>query len=216
MLLLADTVPSLPTSPEIVSGRGYTDLFNLWMCNSASDLIFQAPNPKHSILRIGQLHSGGPPWACPPPETLGLVPDPQFVTWQLTGFLLYLEIGQGCFKRTASKHVYYQGWNRSPAQVGCMRQALGPGALGGPGGCGWRGRWEGGSGWGRHVNSRTFHFNLWQNSLQIKKNKKNKKKKEIGQGGVNPADLSLWSVSFHFKKNFFFLISVLFHWASMT
>ena len=37
---------------------------------------------------------------------------------------------------------------------------------------GWRGRWEGGSGWGRHVNSRTFHFNVWQNSLQIKKKKK--------------------------------------------
>ena len=35
----------------------------------------------------------------------------------------------GCFKRTASKHVYYLGWNRSPAQVGCMRQVLGPGAL---------------------------------------------------------------------------------------
>ena len=66
----------------------------------------------------------------------------------------------GCFRRTASKHVYYQVWNRSSAQVGCMRQALGPGALGGPGGSGWRGRWEGGSGWGRHVNSRTFHFNV--------------------------------------------------------
>ena len=35
----------------------------------------------------------------------------------------------GCFKRTASKHVYYLGWNTSPAQVGCMRQGLGPGAL---------------------------------------------------------------------------------------
>ena len=66
----------------------------------------------------------------------------------------------GCFRRIASKHVYYQGWNRSPAQVGCMRQALGPGALGRPGGSGWRGRWERGSGWGRHVNSRPFHFNV--------------------------------------------------------
>ena len=28
-----------------------------------------------------------------------------------------------------------------------MRQALGPGALGRPRGSGWRGRWEGGSGW---------------------------------------------------------------------
>ena len=32
-----------------------------------------------------------------------------------------------------------------------MRQTLGHGALGGPGGSGWRGRCEGGSGWGRHV-----------------------------------------------------------------
>ena len=59
-----------------------------------------------------------------------------------------------------------------------MRQALGPGALGGPGGSGWRGRWEGGSGWGRHVNSRTFHFNVGQNSLQIKKKKKREQKKK--------------------------------------
>ena len=33
-----------------------------------------------------------------------------------------------------------------------MRQALRPGALGKPRGNGWRGRWEGGSGWGTHVN----------------------------------------------------------------
>ena len=64
-----------------------------------------------------------------------------------------------CFKRTASKHVYL-GWNRSPAQVGCMRQVLGPGAMGKPRGSGWRGRWEGGSGWGTHVNPWLFHFNV--------------------------------------------------------
>ena len=75
----------------------------------------------------------------------------------------------GCFKRTASKHVYYLGWNRSLAQVGCMRQALGPGALGRPRESGWRGRWEGGSGWGTHVNPWLFHFNVWQNPLQLKK-----------------------------------------------
>ena len=54
----------------------------------------------------------------------------------------------GCFKRTASKHVYYLGWNRSPVQVGCMRQVLGPGALGRPRGIRRRGRWEGGIGMG--------------------------------------------------------------------
>ena len=57
-----------------------------------------------------------------------------------------------------------------------MRQALGPGALGGPGGSGWRGRREGGSGWGRHVNSRTFHFNVSQ-----KKKKKKLLFRTLGQ-----------------------------------
>ena len=66
----------------------------------------------------------------------------------------------GCFKRTASKHVYYLGSNRSPAHVGCMRQALGPDALGRPREIGWRGRWEGGSGWGTHVNPWLIHFNV--------------------------------------------------------
>ena len=72
----------------------------------------------------------------------------------------------GCFKRTASKHVYYLGWNRSPAQVRCMRRVLRPGALGRPRGIRWRGRWEVGLGWGTHVNPWLIHFNVWQNPLQ--------------------------------------------------
>ena len=87
----------------------------------------------------------------------------------------------GCFEITASKHVYYLGWSRSPAQVGCMRQVLGPGALGRPRGIGWRGRWEGGSGWGIHVYPWLIHVNVWQKplqyckviSLQLIKKKKN-------------------------------------------
>ena len=66
----------------------------------------------------------------------------------------------GCFKRTALKHVYYLGGNRSPAQVRCMRQVLGPGALGRRREIGWRGRWEGGSGWGIHVNPWLSHVNV--------------------------------------------------------
>ena len=83
----------------------------------------------------------------------------------------------GCFKRTTSNHVYYLGWNRSPAQVGCMSQVLRPGALGRPRGIGWRGKWEGGSGWGTHVNPWLIHVNVWQNhynkviSLQLIKKK---------------------------------------------
>ena len=72
----------------------------------------------------------------------------------------------GCLERTASKHVYYLGWKRSPAQVGCMRQVLGPGALGRPRGIGWGGRREGGSGWGTHVNPWLIHVNVWQKPLQ--------------------------------------------------
>ena len=58
------------------------------------------------------------------------------------------------------------GWNRSPAQAGCMRQVLRPGALGKPRRIRWRGRWEGGSGWGIHVNPWLIHVNVWQNPLQ--------------------------------------------------
>ena len=96
----------------------------------------------------------------------------------------------GCFERTASKHVYYLGWNRSPAQVGCMRQVLGPGALGRPRGIWWRGRWEGGSGWGTHVNPWLIHVSVWQKPLQyckvislqlIKINEKQNKTKHISK-----------------------------------
>ena len=93
-----------------------------------------------------------------------------------------------CFERTASKHVYYLGWDRSPVQVGCMRQVLRPGALGRSRGIGWRERWERGSGWGIHVNLWLIHVNVWQKPLQyckvislqlIKINEKKKKEKKI-------------------------------------
>ena len=67
-----------------------------------------------------------------------------------------------------------------------MRQVLGAGALGRPRGMGWGGRWEGGSGWGTHVNPRLIHVNVWQKPLQyckvislqlIKINGKKKEKK---------------------------------------
>ena len=72
-----------------------------------------------------------------------------------------------------------------------MRQVLRAGALGRPRGMGWGGRWEGGSGWGTHVNQWLIHFNVWQKPLQyckvislqlIKINenlKKNKPRKNI-------------------------------------
>ena len=75
----------------------------------------------------------------------------------------------GCSERIALKQIYYQGWNRSPVQVGCMRQMLRAGALGRPRGMGWRGRWEGGLGWGPHVNPWLIHVNVWQKPLQYRK-----------------------------------------------
>ena len=79
---------------------------------------------------------------------------------------LWEKVRVGWFERIALKHVYYQGWNRSPVQVGCMRQVLRAGALGRPRGMGWGGRWEGGSGWGTHVNPWLIHVNVWQKPLQ--------------------------------------------------
>ena len=106
----------------------------------------------------------------------------------------------GCSERIALKQLYYQGWNRSPAQAGCMRQVLGAGALGRPRGMGWRGRRELGSGWGTHVNPWLIHVNVWQNplqcckviSLQLIKNKWKKKKRN---GGVTTSHYFLSSSS---------------------
>ena len=67
-----------------------------------------------------------------------------------------------------------------------MRQVLRAGALGRLRGMGWGGRWEGGSGWGTHVNPWLIHVSVWQKPLQyykaisfqpIKINDKKKKKK---------------------------------------
>ena len=82
----------------------------------------------------------------------------------------------------------------SSTQVGSVYQQMdkkewdiiGPGALGRPRGIRWRGRWEGGSGWGILVNPWLIHVNVWQNPLQYCKVislqliKINEKKKEWG------------------------------------
>ena len=47
-----------------------------------------------------------------------------------------------------------------------MRQVFGAGALGLSRGMGWGGRWEGGSGWGTHVNPWLIHASVWQKPLQ--------------------------------------------------
>ena len=47
-----------------------------------------------------------------------------------------------------------------------MRQVLRTGALGRPRGMGWGETWEGGSGWGTHVNPWLIHVNVWQKRLQ--------------------------------------------------
>ena len=60
-------------------------------------------------------------------------------------FRLWEKVRVGCPERTALKKLYYQGWNRSPAQVGCMRRVLRAGTLGRPRGMIWRRRREGGS-----------------------------------------------------------------------
>ena len=104
-----------------------------------------------------------------------------------TFWTLWEKVRVGCSERTALKQVYYQWWNRSPAQVGCMRQVFGPGALGRPRGMGWGERQEGGSGWGIHVNPWLIHVNVWQKplqyckviSLQLIKINEKKKNKEL-------------------------------------
>ena len=122
---------------------------------------------------------------------------------------LWEKVRVGCFKRTASKHVYYLGGNRSPARVGCMRQVLGLGALGRPRGIGWRGRWDGGLGWGTHVNPWLIHFNVWQNTLEYCKVislQLIKKKKRRGRGTRDQIANIRWIINKarDFQKNIYF------------
>ena len=79
---------------------------------------------------------------------------------------LWEKARMGCSERIAWKQVSYQGWNRSPAHVGCMRQVLRAGALGRHRGTTWGGRGEWGSGWGTHVNPWLIHVSVWQKPLQ--------------------------------------------------
>ena len=102
---------------------------------------------------------------------------------------LWEKVRVGCFERTASKHVYYLGWNRSPAQVGCVRQVLGPGALGRPRGIRWRGRWEGGSGWGIYINPWLIHVNVWQKPLQYCKVISHQLIKINGKKKISPGEI---------------------------
>ena len=81
-------------------------------------------------------------------------------------WILWEKARVGWSERIALKQVYYQGWNRSPAQVGCLRQVLRSGALGRPRGMGWGRRREGGL--GTDVNPWLIHVNVWQKPLQSK------------------------------------------------
>ena len=55
-------------------------------------------------------------------------------------------------------HLYMTA-GKEESEIGC-KGLLGPGALGRPRGIGWRGRWEGGSGWGIHVTPWLIHVNV--------------------------------------------------------
>ena len=62
-------------------------------------------------------------------------------------------------------------WKLSSTQnkkvtLAIKKKLFGGGALGWPRGIGWGGRWEGGSGWGTHVNRWLIHVNVWQKPVQ--------------------------------------------------
>ena len=79
---------------------------------------------------------------------------------------LWEKVRVGWSERIALKHAFYEVWNRSPVQIGCMRQELRAGAIGWPREMGWGGRWERSTGWGTHVNPWLIHVNVWQKPLQ--------------------------------------------------
>ena len=100
------------------------------------------------------------------------------------------------------KQIASPGWIHETTWAVHLLRA---GALGWPRGMGCGGRWEGGSGWGTHVNPWHIHVNVWQKPLQYCKvinlqliKKKNKKKTGLYD------DLLLLGSLFHF---FYFIFS---------
>ena len=95
----------------------------------------------------------------------------------------------GCFERTTSKHVYYLGETDHQPRLDAWDKCSVLMHWEDPEGSGGEGRWEGGSGWGIHVNPWLIHVNVWQKPLQyckvislqlIKINgKKRKRKKKL-------------------------------------
>ena len=90
-----------------------------------------------------------------------------------------------------------------------MRQALRAGALGRPRGIGWRGRQEGGSGWGTHINPWLIHVNVGQKPLQyckvislqlIKINEKQINKLGVKRSGLRK-DMYCWEPTIHRPGN---------------
>ena len=64
--------------------------------------------------------------------------------------------GKGGMFRENSMYIIKGETDHQPS----MRQVLGPSALGRPRGIGWRGRWEGGSGWRIHVTPWLIHVTV--------------------------------------------------------
>ena len=106
----------------------------------------------------------------------------------------------GCFERTACilsivNQITSPGWmHETSAWAWCTGKTRG---------IGWRGRWEGGSGWGTHVTPWLIHVNVWQNPLQccevisLQQIKINEKKKEISlsfRGWLRSLLKCLWAM----------------------
>ena len=90
-----------------------------------------------------------------------------------------------CKEQTFGLHGRRQGWDDlrewhwnmyiiiceidHQSRFDAWDRVLRAGALGWPWGMGWEGRWEGGSGWGTHVQPWLIHVNVWQKPLQYSK-----------------------------------------------
>ena len=72
--------------------------------------------------------------------------------------------GQQVYEKMLSREMRIKTTMRNhltPVRMSSIKKnMLGPGALGRPRGIGWRGRWEGGSGWGIHVTPWLIHVNV--------------------------------------------------------
>ena len=159
----------------------FSNLLGIWLLFSAE--LVSAIQQCESAIRV---HISLSSWASHPPPLfsppLGHHGAPTWAPCAIHSFSLavYIDMVVYMCQCPVCPTLLFPSWVHKSILYVCvsihilrclMNQALGPGALGRPRRIGWRGRWEGESGWGNTCKPMAVSFQCMTKSTTIKKKK---------------------------------------------